>query len=100
MNNLPANTDHLKQYNQRMIRTHWDEAEEKWYFSIVDVVAVLTESVDPQNYWRVLKMLLSNRTRAAIPRSTIRRIPLSDKRQGPPELCGGGHENGRAIPKG
>lgn len=58
MNNLPANTDQLKQYDQRMIRTHWDEAEEKWYFSIVDVVAVLTESVDPQNYWRVLKKRL------------------------------------------
>lgn len=58
MSNQPANTDHLKQYDQRMIRTHWDEAEEKWYFSIVDVVAILTESVDPQNYWRVLKKRL------------------------------------------
>lgn len=58
MSNLPANTDHLKQYEQRMIRTHWDEAEEKWYFAIVDVIAVLTDSVDPQNYWRVLKKRL------------------------------------------
>ena len=41
-----------------MIRTHWDEAEEKWYFAIVDVIAVLTDSVDPQNYWRVLKKRL------------------------------------------
>lgn len=58
MSNLPANTDHLKQYEQHMIRTHWDEAEEKWYFAIVDVIAVLTDSVDPQNYWRVLKKRL------------------------------------------
>ena len=58
MSNLPANTEHLKQYEQRMIRTHWDEAEEKWYFAIVDVLAVLTDSVDPQNYWRVLKKRL------------------------------------------
>ena len=58
MSNLPANTDHLKQYEQRMIRTRWDEAEEKWYFAIVDVIAVLTDSVDPQNYWRVLKKRL------------------------------------------
>ena len=58
MSNLPANTDHLKQYEQRTIRTHWDEAEEKWYFAIVDVIAVLTDSVDPQNYWRVLKKRL------------------------------------------
>ena len=58
MSNLPANTDHLKQYEQRMIRTHWHEAEEKWYFAIVDVIAVLTDSVDPKNYWRVLKKRL------------------------------------------
>ena len=58
MSNLPANTEHLKQYEQRMIRTHWDEAEEKWYFAIVDVIAALTDSVDPQNYWRVLKKRL------------------------------------------
>lgn len=58
MSNLPANTDHLKQYEQRMIRAHWDEAEEKWYFAIVDVIAALTDSVDPQNYWRVLKKRL------------------------------------------
>lgn len=58
MSNLPVNTDHLKQYEQRMIRTHWDEVEEKWYFAIVDVIAVLTDSVDPKNYWRVLKKRL------------------------------------------
>ena len=33
MSNLPTTTDQLKQYEQRMIRTHWDDAEEKWYFS-------------------------------------------------------------------
>ena len=58
MSNLPANTDHLKQYEQRMIRTHWDEAEEKWYFSIVDVVQVLTDSVDGRKYWNKLKQRL------------------------------------------
>ena len=37
------------------MRTAWDSEQEKWYFSIVDVVAVLTESSNPQTYWRVLK---------------------------------------------
>ncbi|MEI8143018.1 MAG: Bro-N domain-containing protein [Candidatus Berkelbacteria bacterium] len=37
------------------IRRHWDEKEEKWYFSVVDVVAALTRSVDPLAYWRKLK---------------------------------------------
>ena len=39
----------------RKIRTVWDDKEEKWFFSIVDVVAVLTDSENPQTYWRVLK---------------------------------------------
>ena len=43
--------------NQR-IRTAWDEKKEEWYFSIVDVVGVLTDSVDPTAYWRKLKQRL------------------------------------------
>lgn len=45
----------IKLFNEKHIRTAWDEDQEKWYFSIVDVVAVLTESANPQIYWRVLK---------------------------------------------
>ena len=48
----------IKLFNERQIRTHWDEEEEKWYFSIVDIVGVLTESVNPHAYWRKLKQRL------------------------------------------
>lgn len=48
----------IKLFNERQIRTHWDEEQEKWYFSIVDVVGVLTESENPNNYWKVLKSRL------------------------------------------
>ena len=44
-----------KLFEDRKIRTVWDDKEEKWYFSIVDVVGVLTDSENPQTYWRVLK---------------------------------------------
>ena len=44
-----------KLFEDRKIRTVWNDKEEKWYFSIVDVVAVLTDSENPQTYWRVLK---------------------------------------------
>ena len=37
------------------IRRHWDEVKELWYFSVVDVVGVLSDSVDARNYWKVLK---------------------------------------------
>ena len=53
-----ADTDNIHQYEQRQIRTHWDEAQEQWYFSIVDVIAVLTDQPDydaARNYWKVLK---------------------------------------------
>jgi hypothetical protein len=45
----------LQLFEQRKVRTVWDDQEEKWYFAIVDVVEVLTESANPQTYWRVLK---------------------------------------------
>ena len=48
----------IKLFNDRKIRTHWDSEQEKWYFSIVDVVGVLTESVDVASYWRKLKQRL------------------------------------------
>ena len=37
------------------IRRHWDAERELWFFSVVDVVGVLSGSVDPRNYWKVLK---------------------------------------------
>jgi len=45
----------IKLFEQKQIRSIWNEEEEKWYFSIVDVVAILTESPNPRNYWKVLK---------------------------------------------
>ena len=45
----------IKLFEEKKVRTIWDDEQEKWYFSVVDVVGVLTESVNPQIYWRVLK---------------------------------------------
>ncbi len=45
----------VKVFESKQIRSLWDEEEEKWYFSIVDVVGVLTDSPNPNNYWKVLK---------------------------------------------
>ncbi|MEG0264908.1 MAG: Bro-N domain-containing protein [Erysipelotrichaceae bacterium] len=50
----------IKLFEQKSIRTHWDEEQGEWYFSIVDVVQVLTESPDPQTYWRVMKKRLKD----------------------------------------
>lgn len=48
----------LQLFQDQKVRTHWDEKKEKWYFSIVDIVEILTEQKDYQgarNYWKVLK---------------------------------------------
>jgi hypothetical protein len=48
----------IQVFENKKVRTLWDEEQEKWYFSIVDVVEVLTESVDATAYWRKLKQRL------------------------------------------
>ena len=48
----------IKLFEEKRVRTAWDDEQEKWYFSIVDVVDVLTDSVDPTAYWRKLKQRL------------------------------------------
>lgn len=50
--------EEIKLFEQRSVRSHYDETQEKWYFSIIDVVAVLTESPNPRKYWSVLKTRL------------------------------------------
>ena len=49
----------IKLFDSKRIRTVWDEDQEKWFFSIVDVIAVLTESANPRTYWKVLKNRLA-----------------------------------------
>lgn len=48
----------IKLFNDRKIRTHWSEEQDKWYFSIVDVIEVLTETDRPRKYWSDLKSKL------------------------------------------
>lgn len=47
----------LQLFNSNKIRTAWN-AEEEWYFSVVDVISVLTDSVQPRKYWNDLKKKL------------------------------------------
>lgn len=48
----------IQVFDDKKVRSLWDAEQEKWYFSIVDTVGVLTESVDPTAYWRKLKQRL------------------------------------------
>ena len=55
---MEPNDNKIQLFEDQRIRTAWDEEKEEWYFSIVDVVGVLTNSVDPTAYWRKLKQRL------------------------------------------
>ena len=48
----------IKIFDDRKVRTLWDADQEKWYLSIVDVIAILTDSPNPRKYWSVLKTRL------------------------------------------
>ena len=50
----------IQLFENTQVRMVWNEQEEKWYFSVVDVVGVLTNSPSPRNYWKVLKNRLKN----------------------------------------
>ena len=59
---LDVRDEAIQLFEDRKIRTAWDENREEWYFSIVDVVGVLTEQPDhngARNYWKVLKSRLN-----------------------------------------
>ena len=55
---MTKNNSKLQLFEDQPIRTAWNEEEEEWYFAIVDVVGVLSESKDPAAYWRKLKQRL------------------------------------------
>ena len=49
----------IKLFEGKQIRSAWDNEKEEWYFSIIDIVGVLTDSKDPGAYWRKLKQRLN-----------------------------------------
>ena len=55
-----SQNDQIQLFEDKPIRTAWDVEKEEWYFSIVDVVSVLTDSTDPAAYWRKLKQRLKS----------------------------------------
>lgn len=59
----------IKLFESKQVRTHWDEKTEIWYFSVIDVVAILTDSSNPRDYW--FKMKKRVKTEEGLELSTI-----------------------------
>ena len=54
------NDNSIKLFDSKKVRTHWDALEEKWYFSVIDVIEILSESPRPRKYWNALKTKLQS----------------------------------------
>jgi hypothetical protein len=68
----------IKIFEDKKVRTLWDAENEKWYLSIVDVIAVLTDSPNPQVYWRVLKKRLKDEGNETVTNCNALKMPASD----------------------
>ena len=55
-----SDIENMQLFENQPVRTAWNEEEEEWYFSVVDVIGILTESPNPQIYWRVMKKRLKD----------------------------------------
>jgi hypothetical protein len=47
--------NNIKIFENKKVRRYWDEKEEQWYFSVIDIVEILTESLNPRDYWFKMK---------------------------------------------
>lgn len=70
----------IKLFEEKTIRTHWDGEKEKWYFSIIDVIAVLTDSENPQTYWRVLKKRLLDEGNETVTKCNALKMKAADRK--------------------
>ncbi len=68
----------IKLFESKQVRSAWNEEEQKWYFSITDIVAILTESIDPLAYWRKLKERLKKEGNETVTNCHGLKMPAAD----------------------
>lgn len=68
----------IQLFEQKQVRTVWDESQEEWYFSIVDVVSILTDSVDGRKYWNKLKQRLKEEGNETVTNCHQLKMPAAD----------------------
>ena len=73
-----TNKNEIKLFQNRQIRTKWDSEIEDYYFSVIDVIAVLTESKNPSQYWRTLKSRLKEEGGESVTNCNRLKMPAAD----------------------
>ena len=71
----------IKLFEEKKVRTVWDDEAEEWYFSVVDVIEVLTESENPRKYWSVLKTRLKKEGNQTATNCSQLKMDASDGRK-------------------
>ena len=89
----------IKLFEEKKVRTVWDDEQEKWYFSIVDVVSILTDSVDGRKYWNKLKERLKKEGNESVTNCHQLKLVAADgKRYMTEELFGISHISHISFP--
>jgi hypothetical protein len=68
----------IKLFEDKKVRSQWDAEQEKWYFSIVDMIGILTDSPDSRNYWKVLKHRLKKEGNQSVTNCNQLKLESSD----------------------
>lgn len=68
----------IRFFNDKEVRTAWDDTGNRWLFSVVDVIAVLTESKNPRNYWKVMKHRLAKEKNELVTRCNQLKLVAAD----------------------
>ena len=68
----------IKVFENKKVRTAWNEETEDWYFSVIDVIEILTESEDPRDYWKVLKHRLAKEGSEVVTNCNQLKLPATD----------------------
>jgi hypothetical protein len=73
-----AEENQIQLFEGQQVRYVWDSEKEKYFFSVVDVIKVLTDSENPQTYWRVLKKRLSDEGNETVTNCNALKMPAAD----------------------
>ena len=75
-----AEQNEIQLFDGKQVRYVWDEQQEKYFFSVVDVIKVLTDSENPRNYWKVLKNRLRKEGNESVTNCNQLKLPASDRK--------------------
>lgn len=81
----------IKLFQDKRVRVHWDDESEKWHFSIVDVIGVLTDSPRSRKYWNALKTKLINEGSELSQNMGHLKMQAADGKMKNPRTCSGIH---------